>query len=122
VPEIIRSRKTGYMAWFDPPLYKPGNKKCPSCGNPVRRESMGYLWSTRYCTQCGVALRHDIGRVFVGLVLVAPLLAAWAWSIWDESLLPGWSHLLLLAGYLLALVLNMWWFPSIKLREKAPIE
>ena len=67
-------------------------------------------------------MRQDIGRVLVGLVLVAPLLAAWAWSIWDESLLPGWSHLLLLAGYLLALVLNMWWFPSIKLREKAPIE
>ncbi len=38
---------------------------------------------------------------------------------WDESLLPWWAHLLLLAGYLLALGLNMWWFPSIKLREKA---
>jgi len=107
------------MAWFDPPLYKPGNKKCPSCGSPVRRESMGYLWSTRYCTQCESALRHDLGRFFAGLVLVAPLLAAWAWSIWDESLLPWWVHLLLLAGYLLALVLNMWWFPSIKLRERA---
>ena len=106
------------MAWFDPPLHKLGNKKCPSCGSPVR-ESMGYLWSTRYCTQCGSALRHDLGRFFVGLVLIAPLLAAWVWSI-DETVLPWWAHFLSFAGYLLALGLNWWWFPSVRLREKVP--
>jgi uncharacterized protein (DUF983 family) len=108
------------MAWLDQPLYKPGNKKCPSCGNPVRRESMGYLWSTRYCTQCGAALRHDLPRFFMGLVLIAPLLAAWIWSIFDETVLPRWGKLLFLLGYFLALGLNWWWFPSIKLREKVP--
>ena len=110
------------MAWFDPPLYKPGNKRCPSCGSPVRRESMGYLWSTRYCTQCGAALRHDIGRFFVGLVLIAPLLAAWTWSILDATVWPPWAHILSFAGYLLALALNWCWFPSVRLREKAPLK
>jgi uncharacterized protein (DUF983 family) len=108
------------MALFDPPLYKPGNKKCPNCGSPVKRESMGPLWSTRYCTQCGSALRHDIGRAVVGMVLIAPLIAAWVWSIVDETLLPRWGNLLFCLGYLLALGLNLWWFPSIKMREKVP--
>ncbi len=107
------------MAWFDPPLHKPGNKKCPSCGSPVRRESMGYLWSTRYCGQCGSALRHDLRRFFMGLVLIAPLLAAYLWSIFDETVLPPWAHFLSFAGYLLALGLHWWWFPSVRLREKA---
>jgi uncharacterized protein (DUF983 family) len=108
------------MAWFDPPLHKPGNKKCPSCGNSVRRESMGYLWSTRYCTQCGAALRHDLARFFMGLVLIAPLVAVWVWCIWDETVWPLWARCLSFVVYLLALGLNWWWFPSISLREKAP--
>jgi uncharacterized protein (DUF983 family) len=110
------------MAWFDPPLHKPGNKQCPSCGSPVRRESMGYLWSTRYCTQCGAALRHDIGRAIVGLVLIAPLLAAYLWSIFDETVFPWWGTVLFLLGYLLLIIFNQWWFVSVRLREKAPLK
>jgi len=110
------------MALFDPPLYRPGNKKCPNCGSPVKRESMGPLWSTRYCTQCGSALRHDIGRFAAGLVLIAPLLAVWVWGIWDETMWPLWARLLSLAGYLLGLGLNVWWFPSVKLREKSALK
>ena len=110
------------MALFDPPLYKPGNKECPSCGSPVRRESMGYLWSTRYCTQCGSALGHDIARFFAGLVLIAPLVAVWVWCIWDEAVWPLWARLLSFAGYLFALGLNVWWFPSVNLREKAALK
>jgi uncharacterized protein (DUF983 family) len=110
------------MGLFDAPLYKPGNKKCPSCGNRVRRESMGYLWSTRYCTQCGAALRHDIARFFAGLAVITLLLGVWAWSIWDTTVLPRWAHPLPFVGYLLALGLNLWWFPSVKLREKAALK
>jgi uncharacterized protein (DUF983 family) len=110
------------MALFNPPLCKPGNRKCPSCGNSVRRNSMGYLWSTRYCTQCGVALRHDIARFFAGLVVIAPIIAVWVWSIWDSAVLPRWAHFLPFVGYLLSLGLNWWWFPSIKLREKATLK
>ena len=109
------------MAWFDPPLYKPGNRRCPNCANPVRRESMGYLWSTRYCTQCGSTLRHDIGRFFAGLVLVAPLLAVWVWCIWENAW-QSWADFLSFVSYLLALGLNLWWFPSTKLREKAALK
>jgi uncharacterized protein (DUF983 family) len=109
-------------AAFNPPLYKPGNKRCPSCGSPVRRESIGYLWSTRYCTQCGAALRHDIGRAIVGLVLIAPLLAAYLWSIFDETVFPWWGTVLFLLGYLLLIIFNQWWFVSVKLREKAPLK
>ena len=108
------------MALFDPPLNKPGNKKCPNCGSPVKRESMGPLWSTRYCTQCGSALRHDIGRFVAGLVLIAPLLAVWVWCLLDEAVWPLWADFLSFAGYLLAVGLNWLWFPSVRLREKAP--
>ena len=106
----------------DPPLYRPGNKKCPNCGSPVRRESMGYLWSTRYCTQCGAALRHDVSRFFVGLVLTAPLLAAWVWSIFDETLLPRWVRLLFPFGFILFLLFEQWWSFSVRLREKAALK
>ena len=108
------------MALFETPLYKPGNWKCPGCSAPVKRDSMGYLWSTRYCGQCGSALKHDVARFVAGLILIAPLLAVWIWSIWDVSVLPRWARFLPFAGYLLAVGLNWWWFPSIRLREKVP--
>jgi len=111
-------------ASFDPPFYKPGNKRCPNCHSPVRPESLGYPWSTRYCTQCGAALRHDARRRNMGLVLTVVLAVALSaiciWSIFDEALLPRWVQPLLFFYCIPLIVFNQWWFVSVRLREKAP--
>jgi uncharacterized protein (DUF983 family) len=111
-------------AWRNPPLYKPGNKRCPSCRAPVRQESMGYLWSTRNCTQCGVALRHNVHRAIVGMVpsaiLIAALLAAILWRLFNwrpES--QWWVFFLMIPISWLYSWFYQWWFVSIKLDEKA---
>jgi hypothetical protein len=110
----------------DPPFYKPGNKRCPNCSSPVRRESMGPFWSTRYCTQCGSALRQDPGRTIMGLVLTVALAVALSavliWSIFDETALPEWVRLLLSFYFIPLIVFHQWWFVSVRLREKAPLK
>jgi len=109
---------------FAPPFYKPGNKKCPNCGSPIRRESMAYLWSTRHCTQCGVALRWDVWRAIIGMVLVVALFGAfcavWIRAVFDDSGLR-WVWFLWFPAYFLILPFHQWWFFSIRLREKAPL-
>lgn len=110
---------------LDPPFYKPGNKKCPNCGSPVRRESMAYLWSTRHCTQCGVALRWDVWRAIIGMVLVVALFGAfsavWIRAVFDDSVLH-WFCFLWFPAYFLILAFHQWWFFSIRLREKADLK
>jgi len=109
---------------FAPPFYKPGNKKCPNCGSPIRRESMAYLWSTRHCTQCGVALRWDVWRAIIGMVLVVALFGAfcavWIRAVFDDSGLR-WVWFLWFPAYFLIPAFHQWWFFSIRLREKAPL-
>lgn len=109
--------------WRNPPLHRPGNKRCPSCRAPVRQESMGYLWSTRYCTQCGVALRRNVRRAIVGMVpsaiLVAAFLAAILWRLFDWPESPWWVFLIVVPTSWLYSWFYQWWFVSIKLDEKA---
>jgi len=106
----------------NPPLYKPGNKRCPNCSTPVRRESMSYLWSTRHCTQCGVALRWDTWRAIIGIVLIAALIGAfsavWIQAVFDDSVLH-WFWFWWFPAYFLILAFHQWWFFSIRLRERA---
>jgi hypothetical protein len=110
-------------AGFDPPFYKPGNKRCPNCGRPARQMPKGFPWATWYCTQCGSALRHDASRRIMGLVLTVVLAVALCavciWSIFDEALFPRWVQPLLFFYCIPLIVFNQWWFVSIKLDEKA---
>lgn len=51
------------MAWFDPPLYKPRNKKCPNCGKGQWWHLFtGPFWSNWQCTNCQSILGFDHGR------------------------------------------------------------
>lgn len=109
------------MAWFNPPLYKLGNKNCPNCGHPSGWWDWGlgsWAWSKWNCPKCQSVLGIDLGRraaqaVVVGVpfALVLILGEVHTWSAWAKvSFLVGWLIFFVLAG---------WWFHSWVLRRPA---
>ena len=100
------------MAWFDPPLYKPGNRKCPKCGQPqawkLLRASM-----VRTCSKCQSVLIPDYRRL---AAIPIPLTAIAIASIAVAVLVH--SDLLRFVGLLALLAsswLPLWWLLSWKL-------
>lgn len=111
------------MAWFDPPLSRKGNRRCPKCG-----AGQGlYLflnsrncWGSWECPECGYRLGLNARRYWMGHLLSAvfifapffplvmvllPLLSIWAFFI---VALP-------LGG--VAMTIH-WWFLSIEVKGK----
>lgn len=67
------------MAWFDPPLYKPGNLRCPECGKhqgwyrafgPWVWEGYHHDWK---CAGCQTSLKYDLGRRLAIVIPMIPL-------------------------------------------------
>ncbi len=112
---IIHGRGGGSMALFNPPLYKPGNKKCPNCGrgqwfqlNPLMLSS----WSWE-CRQCKAILEDDAGRstlswLFRTAFVVLGILGLRPWDI------SGWFYVAMVVG---GLVVVTWWFDTVRLKE-----
>lgn len=93
------------MAWFDPPLYKPGNRKCPKCGQP---QGWGLFQSrlAQVCPRCQSALTLDFRRLAVlPILLIVFVIADIAVVLLVDSILS------MVIG-LLALLVASWFAPA----------
>jgi hypothetical protein len=106
------------MAWFNPPLYERGNRKCPNCGEPVkwmdgRRRSEGLEgW---VCRKCQAPLAWDIGRVIARFTAFAAMAAVDA-LLWLDGTLASWE---VAVASVITTSLMLWWFDSVVLRSPA---
>ena len=117
---IIYSQQ-GNMAWFDPPLYKPGNHKCPNCGHPqgwncyFQSRRWGPLGSWR-CSKCQSALRLDGWRYLLGFL--GPVIAVLTFLVFALTM-PVWPSWLVFVVVLALVVFggfNYWWSLSVRLK------
>ena len=104
------------MAWFNPPLYKHGNRKCPNCGHAVRWAlhlfGTGGDWD---CPKCHAGLGWDNARKISGAVIFVGIIA--------PILVFTLSGDLPIRAFFLALILGppflLWWFDSVVVRRPA---
>jgi hypothetical protein len=101
---------------FDPPLYKPGIKRCPNCGQHQGWYRAFPLWAWLLypyewkCAKCQTTLRYDFGRYLViSWLVVAPLLVIV--GLLAESS-PDGAIWIWLACLVFALVLLAWWWSA----------
>lgn len=111
------------MAWFNPPLNKRGNKKCPNCGELVPWMRL-YVWSWHQwnCRRCGSILTKDGARFLTGAFLIVfPFILVWSAVLvfWDW---PVWAMMLFCVGGLVVAELGAWWLDSVVLRRPAQAE
>jgi hypothetical protein len=110
------------MAWFDPPLYKPGNHKCPNCGQPqgwncyFQSRRWGPLGSW-HCSKCQSALVLDVWRYLLGFL--GPVIAALTFLVFALTM-PVWPSWLVFVVVLALVVFggfNYWWSMSVRLKR-----
>ena len=109
------------MAWFNPPLYKHGNKKCLNWGHssgwwgwPGR----SWAWAKWNCPNCQSVLGIDLGRRAVQAIAVG-LPYALVLSLGNVHKWPGWAGISFFAGWVVLFLLAWWWFDSVVLRRPA---
>ena len=107
------------MAWFEPPLYRPGNKKRPSCGHPQGWNGFWHsgLWEEWRCSKCQSALTQDYRRrsLFWGLDIAAVFI----WSAVDVFMNLSWPIGASIGLFILFIILCLasWWFQSTRLKS-----
>lgn len=103
------------MAWFNPPLYKPGNKTCPSCGHHQGNYKFGQNRRKPWpCPECHSLLVYDRGRQVISWVLLVPFLLLMVMLFLYASV-P-----VLVLGLVSSVVLSWmlgWWLESYRLKE-----
>lgn len=110
------------MAWSDPPIHKPGNKKCPKCGSGQGLYlflNMRNPWSTWECCECGYRLGIDARRFWPGCVLAFPtLFAVFPLFVLLFPLLSIWAIPIAFLAVGAAVGIIHWWFLSIEVKGK----
>lgn len=106
------------MALFEPPLYKPGNKRCPNCGKVQWRHlSPGLLSSEWHCPKCQSVLGVDGWRLLLSSLARAVVYFAFFMAV----ILPRPIEIRRLAVAIIAFVgmwaLVIWWLDSLKLKS-----
>lgn len=110
------------MAWFNPPLHKPGNKRCPKCGKTQwGRWPWNGLFSLEWqCPKCMSSLKADVGRHWLGsLCRVIVIIAFLSWSLVFTVLRegPGWLVIPALMATWAAIFLVSLWIDSYELKS-----
>jgi hypothetical protein len=108
---------------FDPPLYKPGNKRCPNCGQHQGWNRAWGPWPLDFssyrgwkCTRCQTILRHDAARYLtIAWLVIAPLLVIS--GLLAESL-DGTIWIWFVFLIFPVAIVAKWWAASIKRREE----
>ena len=109
------------MAWFNPPLYKHGNKKCPNCGERVAWLRLWvWSWGQWNCRSCRSILAKDGVRLIPGWFLLVPFIAVAATiELWKQ---PLWVAALFWFGVVTVAAFAEWWLGSIVLRRAGQAE
>src|SRR4030042_1604021 len=100
------------MAWFNPPLNKRGNRKCPNCGEPVSWTRLSWAWAKWSCPECQSVMGIDLGRRAVQAIVVG-LPFALVLSLGSIHTWPGWAQKSFFAGWVVLFLLAWWWFHSV---------
>ncbi len=105
------------MAWFDPPLHRPGNQRCPNCGQPQRWTVALALHDEWACRACNSPLTLDPRRKEAArAVLIAAACAAGA----ALAIFTDWGKISILfaAPIFILLLMPMWyWAASVRLKS-----
>jgi hypothetical protein len=106
------------MAWFNPPLNKRGNKRCPDCGKTQWGHLLnGWFMSEWHCSECQAVLGVDGWRYLLsGLARVA-VYSAILLSIILLRPVPTWTFLAAFVAFVAMTALIAWWFDSVKLKS-----
>lgn len=122
-PASYCQRGNWQMAWFSPPLYKPGIHKCPRCGDrpwPWRRGAWVSEWR---CPNCQSLLKWERSRYYAAfflcfLVNCADTAAIVWWPHRPEDRIPvtGLVGILAIASVIVFFI--FWWMASISLVEE----
>jgi len=106
------------MASFNPPLSKPGSKRCPCCG----QTQWGHLWnawflSEWHCSKCQSVLGLDVRRNLMGgLARVAVYLAILLPIILLRPV-PTWTFFVAIVTFAAMTAITVWWFDSVRLKS-----
>jgi hypothetical protein len=109
------------MAWLSPPVNKPGNRTCPSCGRGQSWQMISAIpwWAKWSCSRCRSVLSLDWHRHSFALLLWIPIYSALWVPVFIEHLRPPvWAACLSWLGFLAISIVIFWWFDSVNLREK----
>lgn len=117
------------MGYFNPPLYKIGNKKCPHCGHNqgwLDRQRPWFREVSWKCSNCRSALKLDWRRHWAG-VLISPLCLIAATLVinlaWSSA--PEWWYILgsLVWGITWVIIpaVQLWWLESVKTQEESTV-
>lgn len=111
------------MASFSPPIYKPGNKKCPNCGDTGNWERLPLqtLWSGWRCRKCHAHLRWNIWRKVMVVPMWVLLFAICCYMVkllWRETT-PSW--VLWIPGIvpMASLWVLLWWLDSVEMTDQS---
>jgi hypothetical protein len=109
------------MALFNPPLIKPGNKKCPNCGQSQWEHLWwtGWLLSKWHCSKCQSVLETDGWRWFLSSMARVVAYLAILLPIISLRPVPSWTILPAVATLAAVTVLAVWWFDSVRLKSTA---
>ena len=107
------------MAWFNPPLCKPGNKRCPSCGQTQWDHVLNnWFYSKWHCSRCQSVLRLDVRRKLMGSLACAAGYSAILFPILlMRPLAPAWTLFPAIIAFVGMAVLTVWWFESVNLKS-----
>ena len=112
------------MAWFTPPLTKPGNHRCPNCHRGLLfHVSWGSSWR---CPKCQSLLRWDWRRhvaacLLAFLVYCADTAAITLWPHRPEDSVPVTGLVGILTVAIVTVLFIFWWMASISpVEEQGP--
>ena len=106
------------MALFDPPLYKPGNKKCPDCGHPQGWH--GFWRGEREewrCSNCQSVLIYDSRRrtlwwvLYFAIVMGFPVIPVMMDFMWQAIAVQA-------AAVAVIVLFAWWWLQSCRRRPE----
>ena len=111
------------MAWFTPPLTKPGVHECPLCGDKPWPWRRGFWVSEWRCPNCQSSLKWEKSRYYVAVFLTFLVNCA------DTAVIVWWPHrpgdgipdtalVGILAVAIAIVLLIFWWMASISLVEE----
>jgi len=111
------------MAWFNPPLHKPGNHRCPRCGE---RRWLWYCggWALQWrCPKCQSLLKWEKRRSVLAFLLYFPVYCAVFAAVVYGDIHSVTGQVVTAVVAIAIITFIHWWLWSISLvEEKDPVD